>query len=90
MKEVVQQIALHEIDQVLGSLAPAMTSAYATTMSMIKFQSSKKCMLAHDALSLIALARRPLKPQEMLCLLALDIDSTTLPGTTQLHSLKSI
>ena len=90
MKEVIEQMTPYEVDQVLGSLTPAITSAYAKTMAMIGDQSRKRRTVAYHSLSFVALSQRPLTIQELLYILALEMNSTTLPTSDQLHDFKII
>jgi hypothetical protein len=90
VKEILQQMTARSIERALKSLPTDIDAAYETTMSMINDLGYKQRVLAYRTLSLIALAFRPLRANELLHVLAMDDDITELPSSRDICDINSI
>ena len=90
MKEIMQQMTANSIEKTLKSLPTDIDAAYETTMSMISDLGYQECILAYHTLSLIALAFRPLRANELLHALAMDGNTTELPSSRDICDIHSI
>jgi hypothetical protein len=90
MKEIVQQMTANSIEKALNSLPRDIDAAYQTTMSMISDLGHTERILAYHTLSLIALAFRPLRANELLHVLAMDDNAPELPSSRDICDISSI
>jgi hypothetical protein len=90
MKEMVQKMTANSIEKALNSLPMDINAAYEMTMSMISGLGHEECILAYHTLSLIALAFRPLRANELLHALAMDDNATELPTRRDICDINSI